>query len=122
MMHTSKVMRYVLGGLLIGGFWYLNRSRPPAEEALRTIVVFAVLMTFLKAKLKAQSVDVHLIPLIATKAVLVAIAALVEESLRHSIPNPSLVVAIGLGVAVILTGSLGNTYFFTRLSPPSTAA
>lgn len=35
----SKATRYFLGGLLIGGFWYLNRHRPPWEEALRTIVV-----------------------------------------------------------------------------------
>jgi hypothetical protein len=121
MMSSSKAIRYLLGGLLIGGFWYLNRSRPPAEEALRTIVVFAVVMTLLRAKLKAQSVDVHLVPLIAAKAVLVVIAALVEESLKHSTSNPALVVAIGLGVAVALTGSIGDNYFFTRQSPPATA-
>lgn len=111
----------MMGGLLIGGFWYLNRGRPPIEEALRTIVVFAVVMSVIKGRLRRRSVDVHLAPLIATKAVLVLIAAAVGAGLGHSISNPALVVAIGLGVAVCLVGALGDRHFFTQLSPPSPA-
>jgi hypothetical protein len=118
---APKPLRYLLGGLLIGGFWYLNRSRPAAEEALRTIVVFAVLMTLLRAKLKSQSVNVHLIPLVGAKAILVTMAALVQESLKDSVGNPQLVVAIGLGIAVALVGSVGDRYFFSRGLPPAAA-
>jgi len=117
---TSKArIRYVVGGLLIGGFWYLNRGRTPFEEALRTIATFAVLMVVMKARLKRKSVDLHLVPLLAAKAVLIAIAALVEEGLKHSIGNPALVVSIGLGLAVALLGPLGDHRFFTSKKSPT---
>ncbi|MET9529391.1 MULTISPECIES: hypothetical protein [unclassified Streptomyces] len=121
MTSSSKVIRYVLGGLLIGGFWYLNRGRPVWEEALRTIAVFAVVMFLLKSRLKRQSVEVHLVPLVASKAVLVVIAAVVEDQLKDSIGNPSLVVAIGLGLAVMLLGPLGDRRFFTSTAAPAAA-
>jgi peptidoglycan/LPS O-acetylase OafA/YrhL len=75
----SKLVWYLIGGLLVGGFWYLNRHRPPWEEALRTIAVFAILMAVLKMRFKRLHIDVHLVPLVATKAVLVVIAAVVEQ-------------------------------------------
>jgi hypothetical protein len=115
-----KPVRYLLGGLLIGAFWYINRSRPPWEEALRTIVVFAVLMAALKQKLKRAPVEVHLVPLVLTKAVLVAIAAIVEQGLEHGMSDPSkapLYVALGLAAAVTLLGSIVDGLFFTRSEP-----
>jgi peptidoglycan/LPS O-acetylase OafA/YrhL len=118
MTSSSKVLRYVVGGLLIGGFWYLNRDRPPWEEALRTIIVFAILMMVLKARLKRRLLDVHLVPLIASKAVLVVIAAIVEQRLGPSTSNPSLIVAIGLAVAVALLGPIGDSHYFSRAVPP----
>jgi peptidoglycan/LPS O-acetylase OafA/YrhL len=112
-----KPVRYLLGGLLIAGFWYLNRHRAPWEEALRTIVVFAVLMTALKAKLRSKGVEVHLVPLVASKAVLVLIGALVEQGLEHSMTDPTdapLLVAAGLAVAVTILGPIGDSHYFTR--------
>jgi hypothetical protein len=112
-----KPLRYLLGGLLIGGFWYLNRHRPPWEEALRTIVVFAVLMAALKAKLRA-SVEVHLVPLVASKAVLVLIGALIQQGIEHSMTDPAnapLFVAAGLAVAVTILGPIGDSHYFTRV-------
>ncbi|MFE2376880.1 hypothetical protein [Streptomyces sp. NPDC059398] len=121
MTSSSKALRYLLGGLLIGGFWYLNRGRPVWEEALRTILVFAVVMFLLRSRLRRRSVEVHLVPLVASKAVLVVIAAVVEEQLKGSVGDASLVVAIGLGLAVMLLGPLGDSRFFTPLAPPMTA-
>ncbi|WP_406348728.1 hypothetical protein OHA44_26860 [Streptomyces sp. NBC_00144] len=121
MKSSSKVIRYVLGGLLIGGFWYLNRGRPVWEEALRTIAVFAVVMFLLRSRLKRRSIEVHLVPLVASKAVLVLIAAVVEYEFRDSVSSPSLVVAGGLGLAVMLLGPLGDRHFFTPLAPPAPA-
>jgi peptidoglycan/LPS O-acetylase OafA/YrhL len=119
----SKLLRYLIGGVLIGGFWYLNRHRPPWEEALRTIVVFAIVMAVLKMRFKRMHIDVHLVPLVATKAVLVVIAAVVEQGIKHSTSNPSLIVALGLGAAVVLVGSLADKYFFTRTTlPPAPSA
>ena len=119
---TSKTLvRYVVGGLLIGGFWYLNRGRTPWEEALRTLGIFAVLMLVMRVRLQRKSVQVHLIPLLAAKAALVAIAALVEEGIKHSTGDPALVVAIGLGLAVALLGPLVDRRFFT-LSTSAPAA
>ncbi|WP_328610315.1 hypothetical protein OG943_14675 [Amycolatopsis sp. NBC_00345] len=114
-----KIGRYLIGGLVIGGFWYLNKSRPAWEEALRTIVVFAIVMTLVKARLKSKPVTIHLVPLIASKATLVLIAAGVEEVLRtsHAVSDPALVVSIGLGLAVILVGSLFHRFFFTINAP-----
>ena len=115
MTEIPKPLRYLLGGLLIGGFWYLNRHRPPWEEALRTIVVFAVLMTALKAKLRSKSVNVHLVPLVASKAVLVGIAAVIGQALEKSMGNAQLVVAAGLAVAVTVLGPLGDSHYFSRV-------
>lgn len=113
MTSAQKSVRYLAGGLLIGGFWYLNRHRPPVEEVLRTVVVFTVLMTLLRAKLRRQGIDVHLVPLIATKIALVVVAALVQHVLRsHAVADATLIVAIGLGVAVCLAGLVGDRYFF----------
>lgn len=112
----SKFVRYALGGLLIGGFWYLNKGRPAWEEAMRTVVVFSVLMVLLRMRLRRTGVDVHLIPLIATKAALVVIAAVVEEALEHhAVSNPALIVAVGLGVAFFLAGALADSYFFSLI-------
>ncbi|WP_406140174.1 hypothetical protein [Streptomyces sp. NBC_01089] len=121
MTSSSKVIRYVLGGLLIGGFWYLNRGRPVWEEALRTIAVFAVVMFLLRSRLKRRGVEVHLVPLVASKAVLVVIAAVVEDQLMDTVGNASLVVAAGLGLAVMLLGPLGDRHYFTRLAPSAPA-
>lgn len=109
-------VRYVVGGLLIGGFWFLNRGRAPWEEALRTIGVFAVLVLVLKVRLHRRSVQVHIVPLIASKAVLIVVAALIQEALTHTMGDPALVVAIGLGLAVALLGPLGDHRFFTPLA------
>lgn len=111
-------VRYLLGGLLIGGFWYLNRHRPPWEEALRTIAVFAVLMIALRARLRNSAVEVHLVPLIASKAVLVLIAALVEQALTHAMSDPAdapLYVAAGLAAAVTVLGLIGDGHYFSRV-------
>ena len=113
-------VRYLVGGLLIGGFWYLNRSTAPWQEALRTIGVFTVLMLVMKVRLQRKSVHVHLVPLLASKAALIVIAALVEEGLTHTMSDPALVVAIGLGIAVALLGPLGDHRFFTRTTPTAT--
>jgi hypothetical protein len=119
---TAKVrIRYLVGGLLIGGFWYLNRGRSPWGDALHTIVVFAVLMVVMRARLRGKSVDIQLVPLLATKAVLVAAAALVEVGLKHSMGNAALVVSIGLALVVALLGPLADHRFFTRNTQPRTA-
>ncbi|WP_433893711.1 hypothetical protein [Streptomyces sp. CA-111067] len=114
---SPKFVRYLLGGLIIGGFWYINRGRPAWEEALRTVVVFTVLMALLKARLKRKNVEVHLVRLVASKAVLVVIAAVVEDRIKDSVNNASLVVAIGLGLAVALLGPVGDNHYFTRMTP-----
>jgi hypothetical protein len=119
MTFAAKAVRYLIGGLIIGGFWYLNRGRDPWADALRTIIVFALVMTLIKGKLKRQSVDVHLVPLIVMKAVLVVAAAAVEEGIKSSAGQPALLVSIGLGVAVFLAGLLFDRFFFTRPAPPS---
>lgn len=118
---TSEAIRYVIGGVVIGGFWYLNHGRPPWEEALRTIVVFAIIMIIIKARLKRTSINVHLVPLIGSKAVLVVIAAIAQQEIRHSVSNPSLIVAIGLGAAVMILGRLGDGKFFSYEGHPSPA-
>lgn len=120
-MKAAKILRYVAGGLLIGGFWYLNRHRPLWEEALRTIVVFAILMTALKARLRGRSVNVHLVPLVASKAVLVIIAAIVQQEFLASAGDPSLIVAIGLAIAIMLLGPLGDRHYFIREAPSATS-
>lgn len=115
-------VRYLLGGVLIGGFWYINRARPPWEEALRTIVVFAILMAALKAKLRRASVNVQLLPLVASKAVLVLIAAIVQQALEHKTTDSAdapLFVAVGLAVAVALLGPIADGRFFSSVQPPS---
>jgi hypothetical protein len=109
----TRSARYFLGGLLIGGFWYLNRHRPPWEDAVRTIVVFAIVMTILKVRL-GRRVDVHLVPLIGVKAALVLIAAAVEQAIRPSTSQAPLIVAGGLCVAVVLVGMAGDRFFFSR--------
>ena len=119
MTFAAKAVRYLIGGLVIGGFWYLNRGRNPWEDALRTIIVFALVMTLIKGKLKRQSVDVHLVPLVVMKAVLVVAAAAVEEAIKPSAGQPALLVSIGLGGAVFLAGLLFDRFFFTRSAPPS---
>jgi peptidoglycan/LPS O-acetylase OafA/YrhL len=119
MTSSSKAVRYLIGGLLIGAMWYVNRGRPAWEEALRTIAVFTVVMALMKGKLKRRSVDVHLVPLVASKAVLVTVAAVVEVQVQGSIGNASLVVAIGLALAVTLLGPLGDGHYFTRTAPPA---
>jgi peptidoglycan/LPS O-acetylase OafA/YrhL len=110
-------IRYLVGGLLIGGFWYVNRGRPPWEEALRTFIVFAILMVVMRARLRRKSGDVHLVPLLATKAVLVAVAALIQGALLHLMGDAALAVAIGLALIVALLGPLGDQYFFARKLP-----
>ncbi len=112
MTSSSKVVRYLVGGLLVGGFWYLNRGRPLWEEVLRVVVVFAVLMFLLRSRLRRRSVDVRLVPLVASKTVLVAAAAVVEWRIEGSVGDPSLVVAVGLGLAVALLGPLGDGHYF----------
>ncbi|KIF77883.1 hypothetical protein QR77_36770 [Streptomyces sp. 150FB] len=121
MTSSSKFPRYLLGGLLIGGFWFLNRERPLWEETLRTIVVFAVVMFLLTIRLKRKGIELHLVPMIASKAVLVVLAALVESQIEDAISDPALVVSIGLGLAVTVLGPLGDSHFFSRLAPPTTA-
>ena len=121
MTFAARTVRYLIGGLVIGGFWYLNRDRNPWEDALRTIVVFAVVMILVRGKLKRQSVEVHLVPLVAAKAALVVAAAAVEEGLGSSAGNPALVVALGLGAAVFLAGLLFGRFFFSRLTPAAAA-
>jgi hypothetical protein len=115
---SKASIRYVVGGLVIGGFWYLNRGRAPWDEAVRTFVVFALAMMAMRARLK--SVEVHLAPLLAAKAGLLVIAALVQGGLEHSMSDPGLVVAFGLGLAVALLGPLGHHRFFTRKTPVPT--
>jgi peptidoglycan/LPS O-acetylase OafA/YrhL len=117
---SKTLIRYIVGGLLIGGFWYLNRGRTPWEEALRTIATFAVLMMVMRVRLRRKSVDVHLVPLLAAKAVLIVIAAVIEEGLEHSTGDAALIVAIGLGLAVALLGPLGDHRFFTPMTPTPT--
>ena len=117
-----KTARYLLGGVMIGVFWYLNRHRPPWEEALRTIAVFAVLMAALKARLKSTGIAVHLVPLIASKAAIVIAAALIEHQWEHSASDPSNVpvyVGLGLVVTVAALGPVGDSHYFSRL--PQTA-
>lgn len=112
-----KPVRYLLGGVIIGVFWYLNRHRPPWEEALRTIAVFAVLMVLLKAKLRRAGIAVHLVPLVASKAVLVIAAAVVEQRWEHSASDPSnvpLYVALGLAAAVTVLGPIGDRHYFSK--------
>ncbi|MBS2533788.1 hypothetical protein KGQ20_13520 [Catenulispora sp. NF23] len=119
---VPKAVRYLLGGVMIGGFWYLNRHRPPWEEALRTIAVFAVLMAVLKARLKRARIDVHLIPLVASKAVIVIAAALIEQRLEHSASDPAnvpLFVGLGLAAAVTLLGPFGDRHYFSVLPQQS---
>ncbi|MGQ4512399.1 hypothetical protein [Streptomyces sp. DW26H14] len=118
---SPKVVRYLIGGLVIGAFWYINRGRPAWEEALRTVVVFGVLMALLKARLRSKSVDVHLVPLIASKAALVLVAAVVQECVKGSVDNAALFVAIGLGLAVMLLGPVGDGHYFTRRVAPGSA-
>ncbi|WP_030908261.1 hypothetical protein [Streptomyces sp. NRRL F-5126] len=117
MSSSPKAVRYLLGGLIIGVFWYINRGRPAWEEALRTVVVFSVLMALLKARLRGRGVEVHLVPLIASKAALVLVAAVVQEGIKDSVGSAALVVAIGLGLAVTLLGPVGDGHYFTRMAP-----
>jgi hypothetical protein len=120
MSSSSRLPAYLLGGLLIGGFWYLNRDRPLWEDVVRTVVVFSILMTVLRLRLRRRGIEVQLFPLIATKAVLVVIAAVIEDTMdRQSVSNSPLIVAIGLGLAVCLAGWVGDTYFFRRIGGPS---
>jgi peptidoglycan/LPS O-acetylase OafA/YrhL len=113
---SSKFVRYALGGLLIGGFWYLNKGRPAWEEVIRTVIVFSILMVVLRMRLRRTGVDVHLVPLIATKAALVVLAAVVEEALKHhAVSNSALIVSVGLGVAVFLAGFLADSHFFSLI-------
>jgi hypothetical protein len=121
MTSASKArIRYLVGGLLIGGFWYLNRHRAPWQEALRTLATFALLMTLLRARLQRKSVHVHLVPLVAAKGALVIVAALVQTALGHTMASPQLIVAFGLGLAVALLGPFGDKHFFTPR--PTTSA
>lgn len=110
----KSILRYALGGLLIGGFWYLNRERPPWEEALRTIMVFAAFLTFLKARLKRKSVELHLLPLFLAKLALIGIATTAQIYLASKVGDPALFVAIGLGLAVALIGPAGDSIFFSQ--------
>lgn len=121
MTSSAKVIRYLIGGLVIGAFWYINRGRPPLEGALRTIVVFAALMFIVKVRLSRKGIQLHLGRLIAYKAVLVAIAALVEQGLKGSVDNASLYVSIGLALAVMLLGPLGDSHFITPQSQSAPA-
>jgi peptidoglycan/LPS O-acetylase OafA/YrhL len=113
---AAKLARYALAGLVIAAFWYLNRHRPLWEEMARTIVVFSLIMVALRLKLRRRGVDVHLIPLIGTKAVLVVAAAGVEEALKnHGTEHRQVIVACGLGVAFALAGFLFDRFFFSLL-------
>lgn len=115
----KKAVGCVAVGLLIGGFWYLNRNRPPWEEALRTIVVFAAVLVLLKIRLKRRSMALRILPMFVVKAVLVVIAALIETVLTNAqaVGDPALVVAVGLGVAVSAAASLGHRYFLVHPAP-----
>jgi hypothetical protein len=121
MTSSAKVIRYLIGGLVIGAFWYINRGRPPLEGALRTIAVFAAVMFLVKVRLTRKGIELHLGRLIAYKAVLVAIAALVEQVLKGSVDNASLYVSIGLALAVMLLGPLGDSHFITPRSQSAPA-
>jgi hypothetical protein len=107
--------RYALGGVPIGGFWYLNRAHSPLEEAIRTLCVFALLLFLAQGRLRRKAITLHLIPLFLSKALLIVTAAIAETALAPLIANPAGVVAIGLGLAVALLGPLGDSRFFTRM-------
>jgi len=113
MTSSHKIIRYLISGLVIGAFWYINRGRPPMEGALRTIAVFVAVMFVMKIRLKRNNIEVHLGPLIVSKAVLVVIAALIEQGIKGSVDNASLYVSIGLAAAVALLGPLGDSHYFT---------
>jgi hypothetical protein len=118
MTSNAKIIRYLIGGLVIGAFWYINRNRPPFEGALRTIVVFGALMFVAKLRLRNKGVDVHLVPLIGSKAILVVIAALVEQGIKGSVDNASLYVSIGLALVVAFLGPFGDSHYFTSHEEP----
>ena len=107
-------LRYLIGGLLIGGFWYLNQRRPPWEEAARTIAVFALVLLIVKFRLQRKSIELHLIPLLASKVLLVIAAAVAETLLTPLVGDPAAVTAIGLGLALAVLGPLGDRHFFIR--------
>jgi peptidoglycan/LPS O-acetylase OafA/YrhL len=117
MTSSSKVIRYMISGLLIGAMWYLNRGKPAWEEVLRTVAVFTIVMAFMKAKLKRKSIEVHLVSLVASKASLVVIAAFIESRINDSVNNASLIISLGLVLAVTVLGPLGDRHFFTRIAP-----
>ncbi len=110
---TAKAIRTLLPAVLIGAFWYLNKSRPPWEEAVRTIIVFAVIMVIVRMRVAKRGVRVHLVPLIVTKAVLIAVAAAIQYAIKGHVSDPALIIAIGLFVAVALSNLIGNRYFFS---------
>ncbi|WP_433893694.1 hypothetical protein [Streptomyces sp. CA-111067] len=93
----------------------MTDPRPPSsggwEEVLRTVAVFTVLMAVLKARLKRRSVEVHLVALVASKGALVVVAAVVQDRTKDSVGNAPLHVAVGLGLAVVVLGPLGDSRF-----------
>ena len=108
-------IRYLIGGLAIGAFWFLNRDRPAWEEALRTLATFAVLLLLLNLHLKRRPrnpgtppIKINFVGALAAKAALVAVAALAESILGHWMTSPAVVISIALAVAVALLGPLLN--------------
>ncbi|WP_242154559.1 hypothetical protein [Sphingomonas sp. BAUL-RG-20F-R05-02] len=113
-MRLKILLRYLAAGLFVGGFWYLNRAKPPYEEVLRTLAVFALWLLILKSRLSHRSIELHFFPAFAGKAAMIIIAALAETPLRAWTDNPALPVAIGLALAVAGLGLVGHPHFFTH--------
>jgi peptidoglycan/LPS O-acetylase OafA/YrhL len=119
------VVRYLIGGVLIGTFWYLNRGRPPWEEAVRTLAVFAALILLFGLRLRYRSrqsnnpppVRIHFVTAIAAKAVLVTVAAVAQWLLGHKMTDPAAVVSIGLAITVALAGPRMNRHLFSVDAP-----
>jgi hypothetical protein len=64
--------------------------------------------------MKREAIELHLMPLFLSKALLVGAAAIAETMLVPWLSNPALAIAVGLGLAVAFLGPLGDSHFFTR--------
>jgi drug/metabolite transporter (DMT)-like permease len=117
----KKSVSCILASLLIGGTWYLNRGRPPWEEAIRTAVVLRLLLILLKFGLKRISLNLRIVPILVATTILIVIAAFTEAALinSHSVQEPTVVVSIGLVLAVAATVLLGGGHFLPQRVLPS---